>query len=127
MQKHPTKRNVTRLGVLRTRDLGAERAVTLPLTARTDAAIVGSNEAVQVGVIGFGGRGSSAHAPTVGKDKGFRLTAICDADQSALEAGAAKHAGVEGFIDLRKLLDSKHVDAVSIATPNHWHSLAAIW
>jgi predicted dehydrogenase len=105
----------------------AAAAIAVPFTARSYAAIVGSNEAVQVGVIGFGGRGSSAHAPSIAKGKGFKLTGICDADQAAVEAGQKKHAGVEGYVDLRKLLDAKNIDAVSIATPNHWHSLAAIW
>ena len=31
------------------------------------------------------------------------------------------------FVDIRKLLDDKSIDAISIATPNHWHSLMAIW
>ena len=101
-------------------------AVSVPFTARSYAAIVGSNEAVRMGVIGFHGRGGS-HIHGVKSDKGFRLGALVDCDQKVLEAGLEAHPGTEGFTDMRKLFDSKSVDAVSIATPNHWHSLAAIW
>jgi len=65
------------------------------------------------------------------KVEGTRLTALCDADENVLNQGVAKlkedGKEVEGFKDMRKLLESKNIDAVSIATPNHWHSLAAIW
>ncbi len=35
--------------------------------------------------------------------------------------------GAKTFVDIRKLLEDKSIDAISIATPNHWHSLMAIW
>jgi predicted dehydrogenase len=62
---------------------------------------------------------------------GVRLTALCDVDSKVLEAevkrlGEAKTT-VEAYTDIRKLLASKNVDAISIATPNHWHALATIW
>ena len=62
---------------------------------------------------------------------GVRITALCDCDKSVLDAEVKKfqdkNQPVEGFIDIRKLLESKNVDVVTIATPNHWHSLAGIW
>jgi predicted dehydrogenase len=81
-------------------------------------------------VIGFGGRGGD-HIGGLTALKGVRLTALCDADSRILGAEVKrwkdKNVTVEAFSDLRKLLESKNVDAVSIATPNHWHSLATIW
>src|ERR1051325_3138027 len=62
---------------------------------------------------------------------GVRITAVCDADETILNKEVEKFKKndkiVEPFIDIRKLLESKNVDAISIATPNHWHSLAGIW
>ncbi len=62
---------------------------------------------------------------------GVRITALCDVDKDVLDAEVAKfkkrNRDVEGFIDIRKLLESKNVDAIAIATPNHWHALGAIW
>src|SRR5438046_1316163 len=107
MREQQNQRQLSRRTFVRGAAVGAAAVAAAPFTARSYAAIVGSNEAIKMGVIGFGGRGREAHAPTISKDKGFRLTAICDADQAALEAGTQKHAGVQGFIDLRKLLDSK--------------------
>jgi predicted dehydrogenase len=100
------------------------------LPARSWAQVNGSNSDVRVAVIGCGGRGSN-HISEWAKMSGVRLTALCDADAShaAGHAQQLDKAGkkVETFTDLRKLLENKNIDAVSIATPNHWHSLAGIW
>ena len=56
----------------------------------------------------------------------MKLTALCDVDKKVLEAGAAKHK-VAGYQDIRVMLEKEELDVVTVATPNHWHSLAAIW
>src|SRR3954454_792766 len=103
-------------------------AVSLSAKTRTNAA--GANGDIRVAVIGFNGRGGS-HIAGYNGLKGVRLTALCDVDSKVLEKGKAQMAGkghdVETYQDLRKLLENKDIDAISIATPNHWHALAAIW
>lgn len=100
------------------------------LSPRSWAQVEGANDAIRVAVIGFNGQGGG-HISTLLKAKGARLTALCDADRRVLEGGAKKLADagqtVETYQDIRRLLESKNVDAVSIATPNHWHSLGTIW
>ncbi|MBM3334563.1 Gfo/Idh/MocA family oxidoreductase, partial [Candidatus Sumerlaeota bacterium] len=95
------------------------------LPARSWAQVPGANSDIRVAVIGFRGQGGG-HINTLRRAKGVRITALCDADRDVLE-GRAKQMGVEAYQDIRKLLESKNVDAVSIATPNHWHALATIW
>jgi len=91
---------------------------------------LGANEAVRVGVVGLRGRGQ-LHMSMVSSIPGFRLAAVCDVDPAvlghAVEAVGKKGPAVRGFQDVRQLLACKDIDAVTIATPNHWHSLAAIW
>ena len=82
-------------------------------------------------VVGINGRGGS-HISAFGGMKGVRVVALCDVDKKVLDnkAGAfEKKSGrkVETYVDIRKLLENKDIDAISIATPNHWHSLATIW
>src|SRR4051794_1035664 len=101
-------------------------AATVSLPARSWAQVAGSNSDVRVAVIGFHGQGGS-HITNLKKADGARITALCDADKDVLAGGAQKLDGVETYTDIRKLLESKNVDAVSIATPNHWHALATIW
>ena len=101
-------------------------AISLPFTARSYAEIVGSNEAVRLGVVGFKGRGYT-HLGAAKKDPGFRIAGLCDVDSKVLEVHANNFPGTETQTDMRKLFDSKGIDAISIATPNHWHALAAIW
>jgi len=105
-------------------------AAAVGLSARSWSQVEGSNSDVRFAVIGFNGRGGD-HMKEIAKVKGARLTALCDADENVLTRGVAqlKKDGkeVQQFKDLRRLLESKEIDAVSIATPNHWHSLAAIW
>ncbi len=99
-------------------------------TARSWSQVAGSNTDVRVAVIGFRGQGGS-HITAYSKMEGARMTALCDVDANVLRRGAQslsdKDIKVAEFTDIRRLLESKDVDAVSIATPNHWHALAAIW
>jgi predicted dehydrogenase len=92
--------------------------------------VLGANEDIRIAVVGFHGRGGD-HIGNYLKLKGVRIVALCDVDKTVLEHGVAQIKGKGeapvGYSDIRKLLESKDIDAVSIATPNHWHSLAAIW
>lgn len=100
------------------------------LPARVYSAAAGSNDAVRIGGIGFNGRGMGNLAGLLDVP-GVRVTALCDVDSAVLERGRKqmeeKGQTVQVYSDLRRLLESKEVDAVMIATPNHWHTLAAIW
>ena len=102
----------------------------LSLSARLRAQTPGANEDIRVGVIGFNGRGEN-HIAEYLKTKGVRIVALCDVDAKVLEKGKVqlekKGLDVATYQDMRKMMESKDVDAISIATPNHWHSLAAIW
>lgn len=83
---------------------------------------LGANERVNLGIIGFGGKGS-AHYRDFSKVPGVEIIAVCDADthrMAEVDNKVAKHQ------DFRKLLEMKDVDAVVIAAPDHWHCLAAI-
>lgn len=88
------------------------------------------SDATRVAVVGFHGRGGE-HIKSFMKSSNARLVALCDVNKTLLDkrVGELKQQGTEvtGYQDIRKLLESKEVDAISIATPNHWHSLAAIW
>ena len=105
-------------------------AAAFSLPARSWAQVAGSNSDVRVAVVGFGGRGQS-HIGSCSKLDGVRITALCDADETILNKEVDKfrknNKDVEAFTDIRKLLESKNVDVVTMATPNHWHSLGGIW
>ena len=92
--------------------------------------VLGANDTVRVAVVGLHGRGQ-LHVGMVSSVPGMTLAAVCDVDPAVLDR-AIKRAGrdsrkVQGFDDVRKLLDANDVDAVSVATPNHWHSLVGVW
>src|SRR5439155_10350283 len=84
-------------------------------------------------VVGFNtghGRGQS-HIEGLRKLKGTRLVALCDVDRDVLDKEVKKCQDrgdqVEGYTDIRKLLENKNIDVVTFATPNHWHALGSIW
>jgi predicted dehydrogenase len=91
------------------------------------------NEVIRVGVVGFNGRGGShIEALLPSKGLGTEIGALVDVDEKVLARGVARvekdqSQAPAAYTDLRKMLDDKSIDAISIATPNHWHSLAAIW
>jgi len=85
------------------------------------------NERLSVAVIGVRSRGG-AHAKAFDSRDDCFLSYICDADSAIGEKVAARFNSKPKFVqDMRRIFDDKSVDIVSIATPNHWHSLAAIW
>lgn len=101
------------------------------LTAAAAVRVAGANDAIAVGLIGLGLRGTF-HLNTWSRNSGARITALCDVNQAAREQAQASlrkqsHTAAAEFADMRELFASSKVDAVSIATPNHWHALAAIW
>jgi predicted dehydrogenase len=105
----------------------AMAAAGLALSARSWSQVAGANGDVRVAVIGLHGRGKD-HLRTLSKASGARVVALCDADSAVLgQAAAAVGGGVRTFGDIRELLAWPGVDAITIAMPNHWHALAAIW
>ena len=90
----------------------------------------GANDEIRVAVVGINGRGGS-HIGAFDKMDGVRLVGLCDVDRKVLERGAKpfadKNKKVDTYVDIRKLLENKDIDAISIATTNHWHSLATVW
>jgi predicted dehydrogenase len=117
MSTFPTRRSVIR---------GGAAAIA---TARFP--ILGANDRVQLGIVGLGGRGT-AHMNFYSTLDEARIAGVCDVNQAARERAVALVNRLKGnqpneYDDMRKLFDSKDIDAVSIATPNHWHALATIW
>lgn len=102
--------------------------------AKTSWAQKSPGETLNVAVVGIGGRGGSHISGYAGLDKkgeAVRVAALCDVDQNVLKKRADsvksdKHE-VGTYTDIRKLLENKDIDAISIATPNHWHALSTIW
>jgi predicted dehydrogenase len=88
--------------------------------------VLGANEDIRVAVIGLGGKGKQ-HAGVFSGLPGVRLVALCDVDPKRLEDQVNRFDGVFSATDPRKVLERKDIDAVVIATPDHWHALLAIW
>ncbi len=91
---------------------------------------VGPNEKIRVATIGVNGQGG-AHLGEWLKNPDVDLVAVCDCDPAAYQKHLPKFKDLKHppryEQDVRKLLEDKNIDAVSIATPNHWHALMAVW
>ena len=102
-------------------------AATLALGGR----ILGANDRVRLAICGLRGRGND-HLKGFANVPGTEIAGMCDVDESVLNQrlGDAEKMGLarpKSYGDIRRLLEDKDIDAISIATPNHWHSLMAIW
>jgi predicted dehydrogenase len=89
-----------------------------------------ADRAVVLGVIGTGGMGTN-HLRRLAARKDVRLAYVCDVDQKRLDAAAKLVESTSGRApqavkDLRRVLDDRAVDAVLVATPDHWHAPASI-
>jgi predicted dehydrogenase len=102
-------------------------AAAAAFTARSWSQVAGANGDLRVAVLGLNGRGKN-HLTSLSKVSGVRVAALCDPDSHVLERTAKSvGGGVKTYTDMRELFASPDIDAVTIATPNHWHSLAGIW
>ena len=87
--------------------------------------VLGSNDQIRIGIIALGRRGGE-HLNQFKKLKGVNVVAICDPDKHILDDKLKSNPGIDGYTDAREILDRDDVDAVVIATPNHWHSLMTV-
>ncbi len=109
---------------------GAAALGALSVLARPERAL-GANNRVRVAICGVHGRGND-HLRNFAKIQTAEIAALCDIDENVLSERVAEMERMglpkpATYTDVRKLLEDKSIDAISIATPNHWHSLMAIW
>jgi len=93
--------------------------------------VVGANDKIRAAVLGVHGRGSD-HIRNLMEIDGVEVVTLCDPDSQVLAQRASefeKRYGrrVRQEQDLRRVFDDPDIDVVTVATPNHWHSLATIW
>jgi predicted dehydrogenase len=101
----------------------AAATTALAMSARSYSQVVGANDRVRVGLIGFGLVGR-IHARNFNSNKGSKLVAVSDTFQPRADACKELAGGdLKQYPDFRKLLDDKSIDAVCVATPDHWHAL----
>ena len=91
----------------------------------------GQADRLRVAVVGVHGRGMSHVGGFLGKNN-CEITTICDCDEAVIGKAMKTVEKAQGKApkyekDIRKVVDDKNIDIISIATPNHWHALAAIW
>jgi predicted dehydrogenase len=93
----------------------------------------GANDKINVGVVGVGGRGTYVGRTfgVVGQEKSAQVVAVCDVYQKRINMNKDMHATkfnvkVDGYLDYRELIARKDIDAVIVATPDHWHARIAI-
>ena len=120
---------ITRRDLLKTALPATIAAYSIPTIIPASA--FGANDRLRVAVIGVNGRGKD-HISGFMNLPNVEVATLCDVDRVVLKDRAAEfetkyNKNVSTEQDLRKVYDDKNIDAVSIATPNHWHALAAIW
>jgi predicted dehydrogenase len=112
-------------------DVGRRSFLVSSLAASAARVSASPNDQIQVAVVGVRSRGRT-HIGEFGKQKNCRVAAVCDVDTAQSERAAQLAEQVQGhkprtYQDIRRLLEDKEIDAISVATCNHWHALATIW
>ena len=92
----------------------------LTVAASSYSRVLGANEKINLGVIGVGGRGTDVMGHFQ-KNPAIRVVAVCEIYGQRLKEAEEKAPGSATFTDHRALLAKNDVDAVLIATPDHWH------
>jgi predicted dehydrogenase len=110
--------------------LAAAATITVAGT-KSSGRVLGANEAIRIGIAGLHGRGAS-HVSEFTRMPGVQVTYLIDPDTRTFERRATEVQKRGGnsprqVQDVRRALEDRNLDAISIATPNHWHALMTIW
>ena len=112
---------LTRRKFLQTTALGAA-GFWITTTQTTFGRALSPNEKLNIGVLGVSGRaGDDLHEVS-----GENIVALCDVDDTKLQAAAPKYPQAKTYNDFRELIDQKDIDAIVIGTPDHTHAVAAV-
>jgi predicted dehydrogenase len=109
---------------LGTGSASAEQPKAVPVGAKRE-------DKLRVAVVGVRGRGMSHVGGFLGKNN-CEITTVCDCDEAVIGSAMKSIEGKQGAApkyekDIRKVVENKDIDIISIATPNHWHALMAVW
>jgi predicted dehydrogenase len=119
----------TRRDFIKNTAMGAA-GITLLSSASSYASILGANDRVNFAIIGCGGRAHGL-AKAIGNSKEGLIVAVCDVDANRLSkfkefCKKEANSNPKTENDFRKLLEDKSIDAIVVATPEHWHAPMAI-
>ncbi|MEZ4962209.1 MAG: Gfo/Idh/MocA family oxidoreductase [Saprospiraceae bacterium] len=120
-------KNITRRRFVKTSAIGT---TALAFPASSYARIIGANERLNLATAGLNSRGQ-AHLGATADMKNIAVIALCDVDNRTFDKSQKLLAGQGGgaaktYTDIRKLLENKEIDALTIATPDHWHTPMAM-
>jgi predicted dehydrogenase len=119
---------LTRRGFVK--GLAASAALGSVMHAGASSRVLGANDDIRIAIVGLRKKGKE-HIALFGKEPGVRIVALCDVDTEFLdfEAKKAKDRNEEAatYVDFRKLLEARDIDAVVLAVPDHWHALMTVW
>lgn len=120
-----SEKTMTRRIFLKTSAAGA---AVLSLGLRSPGSALGVSDRIRLGFIGVNNRGGQLLRSTLRlKDANAEVVALCDVDEPMmLRQEKATRLKTEKFTDFRRLLEKKDIDAVFIATPDHWHAIQTI-
>jgi predicted dehydrogenase len=118
------------MSMSRRKFLGATASAVLVAGTMAKGRVFGANNRIRVCVMGLNGRGKD-HLRGYSALDDVEVATICDVDSTLFEPTISKSfkgkPAPKTETDIRKVLEDKSIDAISMATPNHWHSLGAIW
>jgi predicted dehydrogenase len=111
--------------------IAASAGMMVPLQGVKSSSIRNPNDTINVALIGIRGRGKD-HLRAMSKIPNVRIAVLCDIDERQFAETIKEVEELTGQkpsteTDYRKVLENQDIDAVSLATPNHWHALQTIW
>lgn len=119
-------KSITRRDFNRTTATVGAIATSIGWTAAQAKAVPGANDRIRIGILGVGNRGGQVLDAFL-EHPDAQIVAICDVYQPYLEKTAAKLGrDVDSYGDFRHVLDRQDIDAIIIATPDHWHAVQTI-
>ena len=120
------------MSMSRRRFLGTTASAVIVAGTMAKGRVFGANDRVNVCVMGINGRGQS-HIKAFSAISQAQVAGLCEVDATLLDRNVQGHferrnlPKPKTYADIREALDDKDIDAISTATPNHWHSLATVW